>query len=216
MDSGTIIPERDTADLPLPADGVIVGGMEMQVEEVEQLVGLALFQLGKARHEAGIHIQRLQPRYWVRADRRVVGVDGWAVGPNTPQVQDRVVLQARGVDGVQAVDEPLHVPAQRVVQPVLAHPRRVAADGRVLLHAQQRVRRRVELEGRVGVEIPRRPRRVAGDLAVILCAALDDDMSLRLLCRMPVQCAVVLEQRFLARRREVLLAEEHHSALAHE
>lgn len=52
-----IIPERDAADLPFPADGMVIGAVDMIGEEIEEFVRLDFFQLSETSDEAGVDIQ---------------------------------------------------------------------------------------------------------------------------------------------------------------
>ena len=79
-----IIPHSNGANSPFPPHSMIVGGMDVAVEEVEQLVGFGLFELSKTRDEAIVHVEsfeasdRMGPHCWMMSIYRS------AVGRNTP------------------------------------------------------------------------------------------------------------------------------------
>lgn len=100
-----IIPEGHAAHLPLPAHGVVVGRVDVIGEEIEELVGLDLLQLGEPRHESRVDVQRFEARDGMGPDGRVVGVDGGSVGSHAPEVDDRVVLEPGGMDRVEGLYE---------------------------------------------------------------------------------------------------------------
>lgn len=49
-----VVPVRDTAGLPLPADGEIVGRMEVLAQEVERVDALLALELGDVDDEEGV------------------------------------------------------------------------------------------------------------------------------------------------------------------
>lgn len=105
MHSTPVIPHGDAPHGPLPAHAVVVGTVDVVGEEVEDLVGLELFGLGEAGDEAWVDVERAEARYGVRTHGGVVRVDGGAVRADGPEVEDCVVLEAGGVDGVEGGGE---------------------------------------------------------------------------------------------------------------
>lgn len=52
-----IVPKGDTPNGPLPAHVVVVGAVDVVLEELQELVGFGFLELGEAGHEAGVDVE---------------------------------------------------------------------------------------------------------------------------------------------------------------
>jgi hypothetical protein len=67
----------------------------MNLEEIQQLVGLGLLELCKAGHEPAIHVESLQTRHRVSAHSWMVSIDWRSVRTCSPKIEDCVVCSSK-------------------------------------------------------------------------------------------------------------------------
>lgn len=70
---------------------MVVARVDMVCEEIKNLIGLGLFELGKSSNKARIDIECLQPSHRMGSHRRVVGVDGCSICLRLPEIEDSVI-----------------------------------------------------------------------------------------------------------------------------
>lgn len=92
--SAPVIPHGNRANLPLPSNRVIVSRMNMIMKELEQLVGLCLFELCKSSDEAIVHVESLESSDRMRADCWMMRINRSTVGRSSPKINNCIVYKS--------------------------------------------------------------------------------------------------------------------------
>lgn len=91
MDCAPIIPHSNGTYLPLPANVVIICGMDVVSEKVKESVGFFFLELCKTSHKAIVYVEGFESCNRMSSDSRVMGIDRRSVGRNTPKIENGII-----------------------------------------------------------------------------------------------------------------------------
>jgi hypothetical protein len=73
---------------------MVVGRMDVIVEELEQFIGFSLLEFRKSSDETVVHIEGFEPSNGVGTHCWVMSIYGSTVGRSSPEVKDCVVCNS--------------------------------------------------------------------------------------------------------------------------
>ena len=86
-----VVPHGDTSHCPLPPYIVVIGGVDVQVDEFEEFVRFLLLEFSEACGKALVDVQCLQSGNWMRSDSRMMRIDRRSIRSDSPEVENSFV-----------------------------------------------------------------------------------------------------------------------------